>query len=298
MTTVSLYIPCYNGEAFIAACIEGALSQTMPPDEILIIDDGSTDRSVELASAYPQVRVIRQETNKGLAVARNTALREAKGEFLAALDADCVAKPTWLQTLVTIMAASPDVSGCSGMLVENNHDAAADRFRALHIRQHWGDKQVICPSFLMGANTMFRKASLQAIGGYDEKFRTNGEDVNVCHRLYRNGGLLIYEPSAVAFHSRSDTIRSVLNMQWRHLRNPYCVYNPPDTIRKMLTMVGRQLSHAASHRLMPDLKERRYKLAVNSFLYLFYAVWKEVCAWWKLRGDERSGRLSAATAMP
>ena len=248
MTTVTLYIPCYNGEAFIAACIEGALSQTLPPDEILVIDDGSTDRSVELASGYPQVRVVRHETNKGLSVARNTALREARGDLLASLDADCVAQPTWLQTLVTIMDASPKISGCSGMLVENFTDSAADRFRAIHLRQHWGEQQVLCPRFLMGANTMFRKASLQAISGYDEKFRTNGEDVDICRRLYRNGGVLVYEPSAVAFHSRRDTIRSVLNMQWRHLRIPYCVYHPPNTIRKMLTMVRRQLSHATSHR--------------------------------------------------
>ena len=123
MTTVTLYIPCYNGEAFIAACIEGALSQTLPPDEILVIDDGSTDRSVELASGYPQVRVVQHETNKGLAVARNTALREARGDLLASLDPDCVAKPTWLQTLVAIMDASPKISGCSGMLVENFIDS-------------------------------------------------------------------------------------------------------------------------------------------------------------------------------
>ena len=135
----------------------------------------------------------------------------------------------------------------------------------------------------MGANTMFRKASLQAIGGYDEKFRTNGEDVDICRRLYRDGGVLVYEPSAVAFHSRRDTLRSVLNMQWRHLRNPYCVYHPPNTIRKMLTMVRRQLSHSASHRLMPDLKNRRYKIAFISFIYLFYAFYREVGAWWSLR---------------
>ena len=300
MTTVSLYIPCYNGEAFIAACIEGALSQTMPPDEILIIDDGSTDRSVELASAYLQVRVIRHETNKGLAVARNTALREAKGEFLAALDADCVAKPTWLQTLVAIMDASPDIVGCSGMLVENFSDTAADRFRAIHIPQHWGGELVICPRFLMGANTVFRTSALREIGGYDEKFQTNGEDVDICHRLYRNGYILAYEPSAVAFHLRRDTMRSVLNMQWRHVRSPHCVHYPPDTVRKMLVMVRNQVTHAAAHRLMPNLRKRRYKLALISFSYHFYASWKEVGAWWSLRDGRRDraalcGDINAVT---
>lgn len=283
MTTVSLYIPCYNGEAFIEACIEGALSQTLQPDEILVIDDGSTDKSVELASVYGEVRVIRHETNKGLAVARNTAIREAKGELLAALDADCVAKPTWLETLVAIMDASPKITGCSGMLVENFCDTAADRFRTQHMPQHWGDTHIVNPTFLLGANTIFRNAGLRTIGGYDEKFHTNGEDADICHRLVGNKGILVYEPSAIVFHLRKDTVRSVLNMQWRHLRNPYCVYNPPNTIRKMLRMGYRQASYAITRRIMPDIRNKRYSIVFISILYLLYAPAKELGAWWQLR---------------
>ena len=65
-STVSLYIPCYNREQYIAACIEGVLGQFRKPDEIFVIDDGSTDRTAEIASSYPQVMVIRHEGNGGL----------------------------------------------------------------------------------------------------------------------------------------------------------------------------------------------------------------------------------------
>ena len=86
---VSLYIPCYNGEEHIAACIEGVLNQFRKPDEIFVIDDGSTDRTAEIAENYPQVTVIRHEENKGLAAARNSAIAASTGDYVASLDADC-----------------------------------------------------------------------------------------------------------------------------------------------------------------------------------------------------------------
>src|SRR5215218_6489486 len=69
MPPVSLYIPCYNVERFIARCIEGALAQTHSVDEILIIDDGCKDDTLKIAAKYP-VRIIRHPVNKGLSAAR------------------------------------------------------------------------------------------------------------------------------------------------------------------------------------------------------------------------------------
>ena len=93
---VTAYIPCFNGARYLPATITAILGQTQPPDELLIIDDGSTDNSSEVASRYP-VRIIRHEKNKGLAAARNTALANAKYDLLAAFDADAVAESTWLE---------------------------------------------------------------------------------------------------------------------------------------------------------------------------------------------------------
>ncbi len=88
---VSLYIPCYNAERYIARAIEGALRQTNALDEILVVDDGSKDGTREIASRYP-VRIISHDRNRGLAAARNTGFRNARNELVASLDADCVAR--------------------------------------------------------------------------------------------------------------------------------------------------------------------------------------------------------------
>lgn len=74
MTRVSLYVPCFNGERYIARCIEGILSQRRPANEVLIVDDGSTDGSVEIISKYP-VTLVRHRQNRGLSAARNTGIR-------------------------------------------------------------------------------------------------------------------------------------------------------------------------------------------------------------------------------
>ena len=82
MARVSVYIPCYNAERFIRRSVASVLSQTVCPDEVLVIDDGCTDRSVELISGLP-VRIVHMGRNQGLASARNRAYHEVHNELIA-----------------------------------------------------------------------------------------------------------------------------------------------------------------------------------------------------------------------
>lgn len=86
--TVSVVIPCYNGEAFLAEAIASTLEQSCAPTEVLVVDDGSSDASADIARAFGHpVRLIQQD-NAGTAVARNNGIRQARGEWIALLDAD------------------------------------------------------------------------------------------------------------------------------------------------------------------------------------------------------------------
>jgi glycosyltransferase involved in cell wall biosynthesis len=213
---LTVYIPCYNAACLIEASVHALLGQTHPPDEILVIDDGSSDNSAELVSRLP-VRVIRHEKNKGLAAARNTAFANATHPFVGAIDADVLPDPAWLEHLLAHFA-DPHVVGTSGRLIEANHSRPADAWRAIHMTQDLGLERIVIehPSHkrLGGFGTIFRKEAVLSVGGYNENYRTNYEDVDLCARLLVAGHKLIFEPRAVAFHQRRDSIRSVIRTSW------------------------------------------------------------------------------------
>lgn len=214
---ISAYIPCYNAAAYLEPTIQALLNQTRPPDELLIIDDGSTDRTVEIASRYP-VRVIRHESNRGLAAGRNTAFANARHELVAAVDADVIVEPQWLETLAE--AFSDDaVAGSSGRLLEDYRDTPADSWRAAHLAQDLGEQRIEMawptPKRLGGFGSIFRKEAVARMGGYDLRYRTNYEDVDLCTRLLRAGHKLVFDPRAVAHHMRRDTGSSIVRTAWR-----------------------------------------------------------------------------------
>ena len=122
---VSLYIPAYNAARFVNASIEAILSQTLVPDEILVIDDGSHDATVEVVSRYKEIKLIRHDRNRGLAAARNTAVRAARNELVGSVDADCAAAPAWLEKLVPAFE-DPKIAGAGGKLIEGFRDSLAD----------------------------------------------------------------------------------------------------------------------------------------------------------------------------
>ena len=105
--TVSVVIPCYNGADFIRETLDSVLTQTVAPIEVLVVDDGSTDESAEIAESYGHpVRVIRQ-TNQGESVARNRGIDEARGDWIAFVDADDLWAPNKLER--QLEAIEPDV---------------------------------------------------------------------------------------------------------------------------------------------------------------------------------------------
>lgn len=205
---VTLYVPCYNAAKTLDECLKGVAAQSHPIDEILVIDDGSTDGTVSVASRHP-VRIVRHPRNLGLAASRNTAFRAARNELVAAVDADVVLDARWLANVMENFD-DPAVAGACGRLIEKHHSALPDAWRAAHMPQHWGEKKIRNPHFLFGADNLYRKGPVVGIGLYDEGCRTNFEDVDMGMRLAGAGETTVYDPSAVAHHLKRDTITSLL----------------------------------------------------------------------------------------
>jgi len=217
MKKVSVYIPCYNAEMFIVRSVTSVLNQTVPPDEVLVIDDGCTDRSMDLIAGYP-LKIIRMGENRGLIAARNCAYQEAKNELIASIDADCEASSNWLEELLNGLPA--DFAGTCGKTIEANQSLAADRWRAQHMPLHWGDKSRFNPKVIYGANQMFRKTALFRAGFLDadkviDDYKIGATDWRLTQKLYLAGYNLFYNPKAVVYHLRTDTPVSVIRTYWR-----------------------------------------------------------------------------------
>jgi glycosyltransferase involved in cell wall biosynthesis len=108
---ISVVIPAHNGEAFLAQAIESALGQTWPRTEVVVVDDGSSDGSAEIASSYP-VTLVRQD-NRGVAHARNRGVESAAGELLAFLDQDDLFLPGKLERQLEALRAEPEAGICA-----------------------------------------------------------------------------------------------------------------------------------------------------------------------------------------
>lgn len=267
MQKVSLYIPCYNAARYLEQCLKGILAQAYPINEVLIVDDGSTDNTVEIASKYP-VRIIRHKQNNGIAAARNTAILNARNEFVAALDADCIPEQDWLKNLMNNFNQQ-DVVGVGGRLVEFHTQALADKWRSIYMKQNWGLKRLINPPIIFGSNNVYRKEALEKIGLYNERYRTNGEDNDLTKRLLSRGFKLIYEPQAIAKHLRKDSIRSVLKMNWQW---NFYGHTLPINLKNLLIGIFWDVCRIKGY-LIHDIKAKRFNFLGLDILIGFYSFY-------------------------
>ncbi len=210
---VTAAIPCYNGARWIHATVRSLWHQTRPPDEVLVIDDGSSDASADLAAAAG-ARVVRHAVNRGLAVGRNTALVAAAGDIVVFIDVDATADPRLVETLLAGFSAS-DIAGVGGGGIEAHRETLADEWRARHARQWFGPRPLESAPFLFGLCAAYRRAALLRVGGFNTALRTNAEDVEMGLRLRAAGYRLVYTPAALVYHQRADSVESLVKTMER-----------------------------------------------------------------------------------
>lgn len=264
---ISVYVPCYNAERTIGACLASLIAQRRKPDEILLVDDGSTDRSLDIAKRFPGVKIIQHAVNKGLATARNSGIRFSKGDLVASIDSDCAADPMWLQILEAEMERDPELTGAAGAVNESERDTIPDRWRTFHMAQHYGQNVVENPRFLFGANTIFRREALQVAGPYPASLRTNGEDLEICKRTYMRvpNAKLRYMPKAFVHHLRKDTFRSIANTYWRYQTYVSWARPEPRKLGRTAHQTWRLLKQLWGHDLVWDIRQKRWEGLLIAF---------------------------------
>ena len=208
---ISVVVCSYNGSRTIRDTLEALRRIRYPDFEVIVVDDGSTDATAAIAGAY-DVRLIRTE-NRGLSSARNTGWRAATGELIAYIDDDAYPDPDWLTYLASTFRRGHDV-GVGGPNIAPRGDGPI----AMCIAQAPGNPIHVMltdreAEHIPGCNMAFRRDALEAIGGFDERFRVAGDDVDICWQLQARGWTLGFSPAAVVWHHRRNSIRAFWKQQ-------------------------------------------------------------------------------------
>lgn len=210
---VSVVVCAYDEERTIDACLRSLASLDYPSYEVIVVNDGSSDRTGAIAEAHagPRVRVVHQE-NRGLSAARNRGIAEARGSVVAFTDADCVVDSAWLSYLVPTLEKGFVAVGGPNLSPPEERLVASVVAHAPGLPTHVLLDDVVA-EHVPGCNMAFDRDALRAIGGFSEVYRSAGDDVDVCWRLQESGHRIGFSPAAVVWHERRSTIGAYLAQQ-------------------------------------------------------------------------------------
>ncbi len=219
---ISAVVVNWNGRQYLERCLLSLASQIVPPAEIIVVDNGSTDGSKEWIRQFSpkirlKIRLIENDRNKGFAIANNQAFQIARCDYIATLNNDAWAEPNWLAELLRVMESDSTIGMCASKML------FADRpsiINSTGINLDWAgiawdrrggerdDDQESEPVEVFGpcaGAALYRRAMLEELGGFDEDFFAYLEDVDLAWRGRLRGWRCLYVPTAVVYHYHSAT---------------------------------------------------------------------------------------------
>ena len=218
MVRASIIVVAWNGEAYLERCLGALVSQVEPDDEIIVVDNGSTDGSVALVRRrYPQVRLIENGRNLGFAGGVNVGVQAAMGGVFVSVNQDVQVGNGWLSALLdTFNETSVGIVGCKLFYPDGKLQHAGGIIRwPQAFPDHYGYRQpddgafdqVRQVDYVTGAAWGFRRAVVEQIGLLDEGFWPGYyEEVDYCFRARRAGWQIVYQPRATGTHYESTSL--------------------------------------------------------------------------------------------
>jgi GT2 family glycosyltransferase len=314
VTPPSVVVVNWNGEAFLGRCLSSLQSQSLPPHNVVVVDNASDDGSRSLvADKFPQFTLLPLSSNVGFAAGANRGVEATDGELVALLNSDARAERTWLEALVQARRDNPAYSMfASRIFLEDSGgllDAAGDGYAVagFSFKQGWrrparSDHQheVFSPS---GCAAMYTRDLWNRTGGFDESYFAFGEDVDLGFRARLLGHRCLYVPQATVHHlyrssgrtvpslvvrlaSRNEIATLVKDMPWqlvwRHLPH-VAVYQVVAVASHVARGCGWSFlrGRAAALRALPRLLAHRRQIQSSAV-----ASWRQVSdvlerRWWR-----------------
>jgi glycosyltransferase involved in cell wall biosynthesis len=260
--TISVVMAVYNGQQYLRAAVDSILAQTFGDFEFIIIDDGSTDGSLDILKEYeqrdPRIRVV-SRPNKGLTRSLNEGIALARGEFVARMDGDDVAMPDRFEKQLNLLRSDPELSAVGGDVMRIDADGnpmTSPRMPMTHLEIE-ADLLLGKGGALVHPSLMARRSALAAVGGYREKFKT-AQDLDLYLRLAQHGRLANVGDIVLKYRIHGASVSNAKREQQDR------------DVRAILTE-----AYAARGRAMPrEVGRRRFELTIQQYTKEFWAVWK------------------------
>lgn len=201
---VSVIIVNYNGKKYLKKCFDSLLNGSYTNIEIIFVDNGSRDNSIEFVrSEYPQVTLVDNQSNCGLAIASNEGAKLAKGKYLFFYNNDTIADPDLVSELVTVAEKNPRVGVCACKTL--TYDGRDEVSTGVSCDIFGFPSLIKGPIFYADAGIFIRKTVFTEIEGFDPELFLYGEDRDLCWRVLMQGYDIVPVPTAIFYHDSACT---------------------------------------------------------------------------------------------
>ena len=234
--SVSIIIANFNGENYLPTCLKSVLRNSYKDYELILVDDGSTDKSIEVIEGFlkkdKRIKLLRNHKNLGAAASRNRAIKKASGKYIVFLDNDTEVTYNWLVKIIEPLNKDSQIGGVQSLLLDfNNRDLIQTGGGLLIPHTGWlaplyqwtkykemKDKITSKEIIAVSASLAVRKEIVDLISGFDEKEAVYTEDLDFCWRIWISGYKIILFPDSVAYHlSKSVEARAGMNATYQKI---------------------------------------------------------------------------------
>ena len=218
---ISIIVANYNGEKYLDICLKSIFASNYKNFELIVLDDGSTDKSLEVLNKYSSKKkliLILNKHNSGAASSRNKAVKFARGKILVFLDNDTEVKKNWLRELIKLLMRNKEIGACQSLLLDFKKRGVIQMGGGLlipqtawlapfyqgriysKIKEDLREKEIVAVS----ASLAVKREVFKNVGGFDEKEAVYTEDLDFCWRIWISGYKILLCPKSVVYHWTKD----------------------------------------------------------------------------------------------
>ena len=270
---ISIYIPVFNAEKTIEQSVSSVFEQSLKVDEIIVINDNSSDKTEKIINSFKNIKILKNEKNMGLGYNRNLGIKESRNNIVGSIDADVVLDKFWLENLMTHLNRN-EVVMCGGNLIEKFVNNKYNLWRSNNYSQNWGSNDLLNPPFLYGCNTLQTKSVWKEVKGYDESLFTNGEDIDYTMKVRSNkNNNLYYSAKSLCYHLQDDNLQSLSKRVWRYHSFGYKIKKP--SIKRLVKLLLKQFKFLFK-RIMGDLFKLKFHFLLIDVMIFVYFIKLEI----------------------